>query len=50
VSWPFQAATGRPIGVIDNSGVYTLAPGTEMGVYQTLATRTGGEVISSDPN
>jgi prepilin-type processing-associated H-X9-DG protein len=47
-SWPFQAATGRALGVIDNSGVYTLAPGTQMGVYQMLSTCAGGEVIGSD--
>jgi hypothetical protein len=48
VSWPFQAATGRPLGVLDNSGVYTRAPGTQVGVYQMLSTHAGGEVISSD--
>jgi hypothetical protein len=31
-----------------NSGVYTLAPGTPMGVYQMLSTCAGGEVVSSD--
>jgi prepilin-type N-terminal cleavage/methylation domain-containing protein/prepilin-type processing-associated H-X9-DG protein len=29
-------------------GVYTLNPGTTMGVYQALSTRAGGEVISAD--
>ncbi|MHC5537985.1 DUF1559 family PulG-like putative transporter [Singulisphaera rosea] len=29
-------------------GVYTLNPGTTMGVYQALSTRNGGEVISAD--
>jgi prepilin-type processing-associated H-X9-DG protein len=47
-SWPYAATTGRPIGVIDRSGVYTLAPGTQMGVYQMLSTCAGGEVISAD--
>jgi hypothetical protein len=27
---------------------YTVAPGTQYGVYQALATRNGAEVISSD--
>jgi prepilin-type N-terminal cleavage/methylation domain-containing protein/prepilin-type processing-associated H-X9-DG protein len=46
--WPFNPSTGKPLGVTDNGGLYTLAPGTRMGVYQTLSTRAGGEVISSD--
>lgn len=47
-TWPFNPATGYPVGVTDNNGVYTLAPGTQMGVFQHLSTRAGGEVISSD--
>jgi len=34
--------------VTDNNGVYTLAPGTQVGVYQQLSTRSIGEVISAD--
>ena len=33
-----------PVGVTDNSGVFTLAAGTQIGVYQKLSTRAGGEV------
>ena len=29
-------------------GIYTIAPGTQIGVFQMLSTRSGGEVISSD--
>jgi prepilin-type N-terminal cleavage/methylation domain-containing protein/prepilin-type processing-associated H-X9-DG protein len=47
-SWPFNPATGYPLGVTDNAGVFTLAPGTQMGVFQKLSTRNIGEVISSD--
>jgi prepilin-type N-terminal cleavage/methylation domain-containing protein/prepilin-type processing-associated H-X9-DG protein len=47
-SWPYQPATGYPLGVTDNRGVYTLAPGTRMGVYQKLSTCAIGEVISSE--
>jgi prepilin-type N-terminal cleavage/methylation domain-containing protein/prepilin-type processing-associated H-X9-DG protein len=47
-SWPFAPATGFPTGVTDTGGVFTLAPGTQIGVYQKLSTRAGGEVISSD--
>lgn len=44
------ANTGDPLGVTYNSTsqTYTLAPGTQFGVYQALSTRNGGEVISSD--
>ncbi len=47
-SWQFNPATGYPIGVTSANGVYTLAPGTKVGVYQSLSTRAGNEVISSD--
>ncbi len=47
-SWPYNAATGYPTGVSDVNGIYTLATGTQMGVYQKLSTRAGGEVISAD--
>jgi prepilin-type N-terminal cleavage/methylation domain-containing protein/prepilin-type processing-associated H-X9-DG protein len=47
-SWAYNPATGYPIGLKDNSGFYTLTPGTKMGVYQALSTRSGGETISAD--
>jgi prepilin-type N-terminal cleavage/methylation domain-containing protein/prepilin-type processing-associated H-X9-DG protein len=47
-SWAYNQATGYPTGVTFANGIYTLAPGTQMGVYQKLATRAGSEVISSD--
>ena len=47
-TWQFNPATGYPVGVTDNDGVQTIAPGTQFGVYQMLSTRAGGEVISSD--
>jgi prepilin-type N-terminal cleavage/methylation domain-containing protein/prepilin-type processing-associated H-X9-DG protein len=47
-SWPFNPSTGYPVGVTDNSGVFTLVAGTQMGVYQKLSTRNIGEVVSSD--
>jgi prepilin-type N-terminal cleavage/methylation domain-containing protein/prepilin-type processing-associated H-X9-DG protein len=48
-SWPLTTtAPYTPVGVTDNAGVFTLAPGTQMGVYQKLSTRAGGEVVSSD--
>ena len=48
-SWPLTAASPYlPLGVTDNAGLFVLAPGTQMGVYQKLSTRAGGEVLSSD--
>ncbi len=47
-SWQYNPATGYPLGVTFNSGVYTIAAGTRLGVYQQLSTRNGGEVVSSD--
>jgi prepilin-type processing-associated H-X9-DG protein len=55
-SWPVDAF-GNPTGVDDGGGnfsrfdgttLYSLLPGTKLGVYQALSTRAGGEVISSD--
>jgi prepilin-type N-terminal cleavage/methylation domain-containing protein/prepilin-type processing-associated H-X9-DG protein len=47
-TWPFNPSTGLPIGVTYTNGVFSIAAGTQMGVYQQLTTRNGGEVISSD--
>ncbi len=48
-SWPYNPSTHYPVGVTDpGNGLYTLALGTQIGVYQKLSTRAGGEVISSD--
>jgi prepilin-type processing-associated H-X9-DG protein len=54
-SWPVDSL-GNPTGVnggngmfpFDGTSLYTLLPGTMLGVYQALSTRKGGEVISSD--
>jgi prepilin-type N-terminal cleavage/methylation domain-containing protein/prepilin-type processing-associated H-X9-DG protein len=47
-TWPFNPATGYPVGVSDNNGFLNLARGTQYGVYQALSTRNGGEVVSAD--
>jgi prepilin-type N-terminal cleavage/methylation domain-containing protein/prepilin-type processing-associated H-X9-DG protein len=47
-TWPFNPATGYPVGVTNTTGVYNLAPGTQVGVYQKLSTRALGELVSSD--
>ena len=45
-SWPMDLATQRPVGVIgDISTPYIVKPGTRFGVYQSLSTRAGGEIV-----
>jgi prepilin-type N-terminal cleavage/methylation domain-containing protein/prepilin-type processing-associated H-X9-DG protein len=52
----WQIVTGStwvPAGVTatnapDGTCIWAMAPGTQLGVYQKLATRAGGEVISAD--
>jgi prepilin-type N-terminal cleavage/methylation domain-containing protein/prepilin-type processing-associated H-X9-DG protein len=41
--------TGYPIGVSqDINGIFKIAKGTRLGVYQALSTRAGDEVVSAD--
>ena len=51
-NWPIDPSTGNPVGVSYNSTTKTwgLTSGANLkiGVFQALATRSGGEVISSD--
>jgi prepilin-type N-terminal cleavage/methylation domain-containing protein/prepilin-type processing-associated H-X9-DG protein len=47
-SWSFDPTTNNPLGVTLTSFVYSIAPGSFTGVWQQLATRNGGEVVSSD--
>jgi prepilin-type N-terminal cleavage/methylation domain-containing protein/prepilin-type processing-associated H-X9-DG protein len=53
-SWPVDRITGVAIGVtsadgsFDGSAPYTISPGTQLGIYQALSTRSGRETISSD--
>ena len=43
------SGSGFPVGVSrDASAGFVLAPGTNVGVFQALSTRNGGEVVSSD--
>ncbi len=46
-SWPL-GSNGWPVGVSSSNGIQVLAPGTRYGVLQSLATKAGNEVISSD--
>ena len=42
-------SNGYPVGLSrDSSGGYALTPGMFIGVYQSLASRNGNEVISAD--
>jgi prepilin-type processing-associated H-X9-DG protein len=47
-TWPYNPATGYPNGISQSMGIYTIAPGTQVGVFQMLATRSGGEIFSAD--
>jgi len=47
-SWLQNPGSNLPQGVTDVNGVQVLAPGTQLGVYQKLSTRSGNEVISAD--
>jgi prepilin-type N-terminal cleavage/methylation domain-containing protein/prepilin-type processing-associated H-X9-DG protein len=48
-TWPYDQSTLLPIGVTQASNAtYVVAPGTQIGVYQALSSRNGGEVISAD--
>ena len=47
-SWSFDPNTNLPMGVALTNFVYTLVPGSTVGVWQKLSTRSGGETISAD--
>jgi prepilin-type N-terminal cleavage/methylation domain-containing protein/prepilin-type processing-associated H-X9-DG protein len=47
-SWSFNPATNNPQGVSLTNFIYSVAPGSFIGVWQQLSTRNGAEVISSD--
>jgi prepilin-type N-terminal cleavage/methylation domain-containing protein/prepilin-type processing-associated H-X9-DG protein len=47
-SWSFDPNSNNPLGVTLTSFVYSIAPGSFIGVWQQLSTRNGGEVVSSD--
>jgi prepilin-type N-terminal cleavage/methylation domain-containing protein/prepilin-type processing-associated H-X9-DG protein len=51
-SWPVPAnisSNPNPSGITFSNGVYTLNPAVvQLGVYQKLSTRAGGEVVSAD--
>ncbi len=49
-SWAFDPKSGDPVGVTYSPSTYqySMVPGLQVGVYQALTTRAGGEVISAD--
>ncbi len=48
-TWPFDQVTGKPLGVTgSDSTPYVLDPSVRLGIYQSLSTRNGGEIISAD--
>jgi prepilin-type N-terminal cleavage/methylation domain-containing protein/prepilin-type processing-associated H-X9-DG protein len=47
-TWPFDPSTGNPLGVTQPGLTFVIAPGTQIGIYQALSSRNGGEVVSAD--
>jgi prepilin-type N-terminal cleavage/methylation domain-containing protein/prepilin-type processing-associated H-X9-DG protein len=47
-SWPLDPLTGDPTGLDNADGVPFVKAGARVGVYQALATRSGGEVVGAD--
>jgi prepilin-type N-terminal cleavage/methylation domain-containing protein/prepilin-type processing-associated H-X9-DG protein len=47
-SWSFSATGTEPNGVTYSNYVYTITPGSFIGVWQQLSTRNGGEAVSAD--
>ena len=47
-TWPFDPTSGNPLGVTQPGLTFVIAPGTQIGVYQAISSRNGGEVVSAD--
>jgi prepilin-type processing-associated H-X9-DG protein len=47
-SWTFDPTGANPVGVSVASFIYSITPGSFVGVWQQLSTRNGSEVVSSD--
>ncbi len=47
-TWPYNPANGVPTNVSYNSTTGLFSAGPPGGVYQSLSTRAGGEIVSSD--
>jgi prepilin-type N-terminal cleavage/methylation domain-containing protein/prepilin-type processing-associated H-X9-DG protein len=46
--WPMDPTQNHPRDATFANGIWNIAPGARLGVYQALATRAFGEVISAD--
>ena len=46
-SWPIGRGAQYPTGVSDSGGIQVLAPGTQLGLFQKLSTRAGGEMTDN---
>jgi prepilin-type processing-associated H-X9-DG protein len=47
-TWPFSPANGAPTNVTYDPSTGLFAAGPPAGVYQSLSTRAGGEIVSAD--
>lgn len=47
-TWSFDPTTNMPVGIGLTNFVYSVTPGTVIGVWQQLSTTNGGEIISAD--
>jgi prepilin-type N-terminal cleavage/methylation domain-containing protein/prepilin-type processing-associated H-X9-DG protein len=47
-SWPYNPSNGAPTNVSYNPSTGLFSAGPPSGVYQSLSTRAGGEVVSAD--
>ncbi|GIW87003.1 MAG: prepilin-type N-terminal cleavage/methylation domain-containing protein [Isosphaeraceae bacterium] len=47
-TWALNPSTGLPPGVTVQGGVWTIAPGTKIGVWQAIHTIAGGETVSQE--
>lgn len=47
-TWAFNPSTGYPVGVNNNNGNMSLTENSRMGVFQKLATRSGGDLVGAD--
>ncbi len=47
-TWPYSQTNGVPTNVTYNSTTGLFSAGPPGGVYQSLSTRNGGEIVSSD--
>ena len=47
-NWTIDPSTGNPVGVTYANTTWNYQPGVKPGVFQSLATRASGEIVSAD--